>query len=73
MDSPPGRYTYVINEKGEVHYTKMEHKKYLWPESHVTDYRAAFLDDSSKDTVFNNPLADGQKGFDGNIWHKLKE
>ena len=67
-----GRYAYVINEKGEVHYTKMEHTKYEAKSAAPQDYRAAFVDDGSKDTVFNNPLADGQEGFDGNIWYKLK-
>jgi len=51
----------------------MEHRGYPWPYWHVTDCRAAFVDDGSTDTVFNNPLADGQKGFDGNVWHKLGE
>ena len=68
-----GRYAYVINEKGEIHYTELtEGEPYKWDPNPDLRYRAAFVDDGTADTYFNNPLADGQKAFDGRVWHKLK-
>jgi len=68
-----GRYAYVMNEKGEIHCTKLtEGEPYEWDPNPELRYRAAFADDGTTDTYFNNPLADGQKAFDGRVWHKLK-
>ncbi|MEW6358265.1 MAG: hypothetical protein AB1696_18165 [Planctomycetota bacterium] len=62
-----GRCTYVINEKGDVHYTKMEHRGYLWPYWHVTDYRAA----RSPIPVVKPPLWMMPLGAQPRRWSKL--
>ena len=69
---PLGKFRDTIHRSPSRHRTGMEHCRRPFPESHVTDYRAVFLDDGSSDSVLNSPLAEGRKGFDGNVWCRLK-
>lgn len=63
-----GSRTYVVNEVGESHSTKMNATPYAGAIAPLTDYTAAYAPDGSTDTWFNNPLRSNSNGNDGNLW-----
>lgn len=63
-----GQRAFVVNEIGEVHASKMLTASYTGSMSPIADYSAAYLDDGTTDTWFNNEIRSAETASDGNTW-----
>jgi len=65
-----GTRAFVVNVKSQVHATGMANAIYDGFNAPINDYAAAYWDDGSTDTWFNNTILSGRAASDGNVWTK---